>query len=270
MRQLRVWQQAGAHADLRAAGAHHGTHRIGGRDAVDGIHRDRRAARIVFVKAAAGVDEELGLGPRSEHHRELRAGDVVLRRAAVGVEITVDVEVGAVMAQARDDAQPFGDLQLLLHEEAKSQPGHGVLANRVVPHPIVGQVEAHTPDVFVARFHAEHQLPGEAAVVGGAHQLGVQSVRPAFIELFELVAVVGIEEVGEVGKQVQLIVERVAIAREVPVADRLFQLEVQRITMRFTTVAWDRCIRSGLTILRSLRARESGPWKSSCRRRRTR
>ena len=47
-------------------------------------------------------------------------------------EIAVDVEIGAVVAQAGDDAQPVGDLQLLLDEEAESQALHGILADRVV------------------------------------------------------------------------------------------------------------------------------------------
>ena len=222
---------------FRAAGAHHRIHAIGGGDAVGGIDRDRGAARVVLVEAAAGIDEELGLGPRPEHEREFGAGDVVAGRAAVRVEIAVDVEVGAVVAQARDHAQPVGGLQLLLDVEAESRGA--------ARHPrgwsngarVFGEIEAHLADVVEAGFDADAQLAGQAADSWLSRaQLGVQAVSLAIVELLELIAVRGVDGVGEVGEQVEVVVERVGVGLEVPLAERLLDLEVQRVAMRFAAV----------------------------------
>ena len=162
-RELRVRQDGGAHADFRAAGAHHRIDAIGRGHAVGGIDRDRGAARVVLVEAAAGIDEKFRVGPRPEHEREFGAGDAVAGGAAVRVEIAVDVELGAVEPQAGDHAQPVGGLQLLLDEEAESQALHGILADGRTAHATFGEIEPDLADVVEAGFDAGAELAGQAA-----------------------------------------------------------------------------------------------------------
>ena len=75
---------------------------------VFGSTRDRRAARVVAVEAAAGVDEELGLRPRPEDQRQLgrqlSVGSALPEFA--GLRWLSTSKRVAVGAQAGDGAQP--------------------------------------------------------------------------------------------------------------------------------------------------------------------
>ena len=192
------------------------------------------------MEAAPRVDEQFRFGPRAEHQRDLRAGDVVAGAAAVEREIAIYIEIRAIVPQARDHAQPVRRLELLLDVEADSEAVDGVLANRRETHAIIGEVQADAADVVVARFDPESQLPRHAGEIGFAADLRMDSVRLALIELFELIAVGVVQRVGEIGEQVELVVERVRVGGQIPVAQRLRKVERQRVAMRFAAVAADR------------------------------
>ena len=80
------------------------------------------------------------------------------------------------------------------------------------------------------------KLPGQAADAVVAARSRVHAVRLAVVELLELIAVRGVERVGEVREQVELVVERVGVRLEAPVAERLRDFEVQRVAMRLAAV----------------------------------
>ena len=129
------------------------------------------------------------------------------------VEVAVHVEVRAVVAQAGDHAQPFGGLQLLFDVQSPT-PKRCTESSRIVDdaRAIVGEIQAHMPDVIETRIDAEAQRAREAAVFGVARELGVHAVCLAVVELLELVAIHRVEGIGEVGEQIELVVERVGIA----------------------------------------------------------
>ena len=246
-----------------------GLTRSAGGHAVRGIDGDRRAARVVLVETAAGIDEKLRVGPGPEHEREFGAGDAVAGGTAVRIEIAVDVELGAVEAQARDHAQPVGGLHLLLGVEA--EPRRCTASSRMVERRTrsVGEIEADLADVVEAGFDAEAQLARQAADAIVTADLGVQAISLAVVELLELIAVRGVDGVGEVGEQVELVVERVGSRLEAPVAERLRDFEVECVAAATRHRRSDRRSRSGLTTLNPRRAPESGRWNPSCRRRPT-
>ena len=64
----------------------------------------------------------------------------------------------------------------------------------------------------------------------------MQAVGLAIVELLELIAVRGVDGVGEVREQVEVVVERVRVRLEVPLAQRLRNLEVERVAMRLAAV----------------------------------
>ena len=142
----------------------------------------------------------------------------------------------AVEPQARDHAQPVGGLHLLLDEQAKPQALHCILADGRTAHATFGEIQADLADVVEAGFHAEAQLAGQAADAVVAANFGVQAVSLAVVELLELIAVRGVDGVGEVREQVELVVERVGVRLEVPLAERLRDFEVERVAMRLAAV----------------------------------
>ena len=104
--QLQVRQHCGAQTDVCAE-------RIDQRiDAVDRCHAigridaDRRAARVVAVKALADVEEEFRLAPGAEDQRELRADDRIVGAAGIHCEAAAHVEFELVRAQP--ELRPHG------------------------------------------------------------------------------------------------------------------------------------------------------------------
>ena len=81
--QLQVRQHRGAQTDVGAERIDQRVDALDRRDAVGRIDADRRAARVVAVKALADVDEELRLAPGPEDQRELRADDRIVGAAGV-------------------------------------------------------------------------------------------------------------------------------------------------------------------------------------------
>ncbi len=145
---------------------------------------------------------------------------------------------GAVEPQASDHAQPVGGLHLLLGEEAQSQALHGILSDGRAAHATFGEIEAYLADVVESGFDTEAQLAGQAADTVFTADLGVHAIGLAIVELLELIAVRGVDGVGEIREQVEVVVERVRVRLEAPVSERLFNFEVERVAMRFAAVGW--------------------------------
>src|SRR5438552_8469728 len=104
-RGLQAVNGCASHAELDAFGAHERVHLVD-RQAGLRIGRDRRAARVIAVKAAAGVDVELGLAPRPEDEAELGVRDARAARSAVRRVVAADLESIRVGTQADRAAQP--------------------------------------------------------------------------------------------------------------------------------------------------------------------
>ena len=104
--------------------------------------------------------------------------------------------------------------------------GHVILADRVVPLTLPGQVQRDRVDVIVAELGAclQHALE---AVEGGVHIVDVSAaVHPAVVVLLELVAIHRVDGVGEVRDQVEVVVDRVD--RGIPAPPVLARPQVER------------------------------------------
>ena len=124
----------------------------------------------------------------------------------------------------------------MLDKQTETQALHGILADGRTAQSIAGEIQADLADIVEAGLDARAEFTGQAAERIVAPDFGVQTISLAVIELLELIAVGGIEGIGEVREQVELVVERVGIRREAPGSQRPRNLEVERVTMRFAAV----------------------------------
>ena len=192
----------GAHAQLKALGAHQRRHLVG-RIARLGVGGDGGATRIVAVKAGAGAGVQLGLVPGAKDQVELGAGLGGGVGPAVGRVVAVHPEGEAVHARAHHGAEGVAPGHLVFHIQPQAALGNVVGAGGGHHLPRHGVVEA-VSDVVVLELRAHGgfgiapQQRDQPAVAG------VQGGGGAPVGLGKLVAVDGVvQEVGEVGKQVQ-------------------------------------------------------------------
>ena len=124
------------------------------------------------------------------------------------------MEVGA---QADDGAQLVVPLHHVLPVQADAALIHPVLARRGEPLPLARGIQADAADAGDARLQAEgvfHVVSAPLSVPGVA---GLEAENPAPVGLLELVAVRRIvEEVGEIGEEIQPVVDGVGAGARLP------------------------------------------------------
>ena len=200
-------------ADLRAAGA---DQRLGwknrfagglGRIAGGGIDPRVHAAAVVAVETESAIHVDFRARPRPEDESGFRADECggavpdVFRSVAL-----VHRKPKCIHARADRRAQPVAPVRAIFRVGAHARLLHVVAPHEVVPPPAFREVESVAKRV-VAHLQAERALRVGLADPVEKHLARLQPGDEAFVRLLKLIAALRVvEEVGEVGKQIQIVV----------------------------------------------------------------
>ena len=176
-----------AQADFQGARAHQRRDLVG-RLARLRVERDRRAARVVAVKAIADVDIRFRLAPRTGDHAQAGAEQMVAGRARIFRPVAAHVEAVGVRTQAGHGAQRPRPARAVFAIHADARFDDMVLPRGRHDLALARVVQAIV-DIVVLQLHADGGVaaaPVRVAVPGVA---GVEAGRHAPVGLGELVAV---------------------------------------------------------------------------------
>src|SRR5262252_1351315 len=123
-------------------------------DAIDGaaigVACDRRASRVVAVKARTAIDVKLGRLPRPQRDTALRTHEAGGCRAAVGrVERVVHAKSRGIDPKACQRPQPWCPFDFVLREEPSGRLEDSRLTERVQPYARLRVIQRDVRDVVV-------------------------------------------------------------------------------------------------------------------------
>jgi hypothetical protein len=180
------------------------------RHAIDGISfavaRNRRAERVVAVKAAPAIDVELRALPRTECRAAFRAHQPGCGRSTVDWIHGVHAVAGAVDPGTCQRPEPWGPFDFVLRIRAGAcHEGRGQRA-RFEPPRLLGVIEGHLGDAVVANLQPDRVLH-HAAVPAGQETMGhLESRDEPIVHLLHLIAVRRIVEIErEVENEIEVV-----------------------------------------------------------------
>ena len=175
--------------------------------------------------------------PRTEHRSGLRADERGVVRSRVRRLTSVDVEAIPIHARAGERAKPGRPLRLVLGESAGARLKHRVLPDRFQRPARDRVIQADVRDVVVAKLNADRILDSPARPATEPPVTQSCARDEAMIGLAELIAVLRVvEEVSEVGEQVQVVREAERRQLRARVVSRALPFERSAVAVRIAAI----------------------------------
>src|SRR6266487_5747453 len=143
-----------------------------------------------------------------------------------------------VGANSRHGPENVGPLKAVFVIKPQTRLVHLVLARRAraLALPGDGVIERDIADVVPAQLQSEFVDALALVPLAGKRPTRFQAKDIAIVRLFELVAVRMVQEKGEVGKQIQLVLDGIGIEVKFAIAERLVPVEREAVALGLAAV----------------------------------